>query len=679
MKHYMPKTKLGATAKERLALFSVLTQTSLTPVTDYVKLVDHLVTHKGEREAIAVLKRYQLWVRNKTLGITQDNIPFHRADKTGFPKILNPWKKWLKSADNSDNKQFINTIFGVVKSLRLPPKIETETITSPSSAEPEMVQEFVNYCKNWKGVPKDISLIQDETLPLRSTKGPNGYSSSTSLNDLLGLVFNTPKLMQAVFTLLGYSNPGAQDLFQFWALNMQVDKSACDKFTKRETSRLRFLSDKAGKTRVVALADYWSQTSLLPLHKFFMNFLKGRKTDCTYRQGHLANILKLKTKHKVFVGTADMTAFTDRFPKEPQVAIVSRVFGEKISQTWLEVMVNRSFKVDNSNEFVTYACGQPMGLYSSWPICVTTLHALIEYSAEQTGKQGFDKYLILGDDVAIFDRKVYTQFIKNVEKLGITVNRDKSTYGEGFAEMAKRFFVLGEEVTGYPLEILKVVRNDPIQIIEVLNNLNYLDFKPVPVSRLLALVPKRFHTKVLGILTSPALFGIKTGQISWNGSIDLKLEEWNWPQESIARAYKKAVYEKFMREVLKLQEERSVTEHSGNPPAVAISAALGCSERDPLVYALSGHYMGIQDIMDKLNHSITIEAMPNESELYSLVFPRESKVYTHAKLPRKKAHFKGHLILDALSLLKQGDFSQGTEPNLDLICQIQFDLLTISD
>jgi len=46
-------------------------------------------------------------------------------------------------------------------------------------------------------------------------------------------------------------------------------------------SKLHFLQDKAGKTRNVAIGDYWSQMALLPLHDSLMKMLKSIKSDCT--------------------------------------------------------------------------------------------------------------------------------------------------------------------------------------------------------------------------------------------------------------------------------------------------------------------------------------------------------------------------------------------------------------
>jgi hypothetical protein len=93
-----------------------------------------------------------------------------------------------------------------------------------------------------------------------------------------------------------------------------------------------------------------------------MNLLRKMKTDCTYRQGHLKVILQQKTAEEKFVGTADMTAFTDRFPREPQQRIVMKVLGTKIMDAWTKVVCERKFTVDSTENTIMYSTGTPMGV-----------------------------------------------------------------------------------------------------------------------------------------------------------------------------------------------------------------------------------------------------------------------------------------------------------------------------
>jgi hypothetical protein len=56
--------------------------------------------------------------------------------------------------------------------------------------------------------------------------------------------------------------------------------------------RLGFIPDLEGKTRVIAIADYFSQTVLKPLHNFLLGILKSFPNDITFNQGRFKDIVQ---------------------------------------------------------------------------------------------------------------------------------------------------------------------------------------------------------------------------------------------------------------------------------------------------------------------------------------------------------------------------------------------------
>lgn len=80
------------------------------------------------------------------------------------------------------------------------------------------------------------------------------------------------------------------------------------------TSRLAFLSDKGGKTRVVALGDIFTQTLLAPIHRHIFGLLKQLPTDGTFDQDKQRDRIQEVTNHGVKCYSLDMTAATDRLP-----------------------------------------------------------------------------------------------------------------------------------------------------------------------------------------------------------------------------------------------------------------------------------------------------------------------------------------------------------------------------
>jgi hypothetical protein len=98
-----------------------------------------------------------------------------------------------------------------------------------------------------------------------------------------------------------------------------------------------------------------------------------------------------------------------------------------------------------------------MGALSSWPFMALVHHVLVWYSFGSR-KASLGKYLILGDDVVIFEEKAYKRYCVILENLGIPYTNGFST--KGF-EFAKRNFLNGREITGAYTQALWASRNDP--------------------------------------------------------------------------------------------------------------------------------------------------------------------------------------------------------------------------
>lgn len=52
------------------------------------------------------------------------------------------------------------------------------------------------------------------------------------------------------------------------------------------------IPDKEGKTREIAIADYFSQTVLKPVHLYLFSILKRIPQDCTFDQGSFVDKVK---------------------------------------------------------------------------------------------------------------------------------------------------------------------------------------------------------------------------------------------------------------------------------------------------------------------------------------------------------------------------------------------------
>jgi hypothetical protein len=228
---------------------------------------------------------------------------------------------------------------------------------------------------------------------------------------------------------------------------------------KGRSGRLSLVRDKEAKVRIIAILDYWTQSCLLPLHDSVMSFLKRQKPDCTFNQGSFRAKLARTGPYYSF----DLTAATDRFPAVLQIAILGVMVSPDYAAAWGRLLLDRDYYVtwDRHNKItVRYACGQPMGAYSSWAVFSACHHVMVRLAARRAGKPvSFSNYVLLGDDIVIGDHDVASQYRAIMSELGVEISPLKTHVSDTTYEFAKRWVHNGDEVTGAPLgSLLEAVR-----------------------------------------------------------------------------------------------------------------------------------------------------------------------------------------------------------------------------
>lgn len=228
----------------------------------------------------------------------------------------------------------------------------------------------------------------------------------------------------------------------------------------RELKTLRKLSEveaPEGKVRLVALVDYWTQSALRPLHLYVLKRLSlwfGDTDRSLNQQGRRLALPPLGHRFHSF----DLKGFTDRFPIKYQEVVVEALLGTKFMKAWSKLLVG--FAYDYKGNYLYYRCGQPMGAYTSWVICTLCHHLVVRVCGHNVYKHcNFDQYMILGDDLVIFDDRVAAEYVRLIGVLGVEINWDKSLISSDSYEFAKRLFVKGVEVSGLPWDQLFRVTN----------------------------------------------------------------------------------------------------------------------------------------------------------------------------------------------------------------------------
>jgi hypothetical protein len=225
--------------------------------------------------------------------------------------------------------------------------------------------------------------------------------------------------------------------------------------------KLSVKEEAAGKVRVFALVDSWTQWALNPLHALIFEILRDVPMDGTFDQ--LKPLSRLGDSPELF--SLDLTAATDRLPIVLQKEILTSLFSESVANAWSALLVDRNYGFnalgyEKYHGQYRYAVGQPMGALSSWAMLALTHHFLVQSSAWMSGHTPvgtlYTNYAVLGDDLVLGDGAVKDAYLHILKSLGMEVNISKSIMSKkGLAlEFAKRTFYKGMDVSPYPLSEL---------------------------------------------------------------------------------------------------------------------------------------------------------------------------------------------------------------------------------
>jgi hypothetical protein len=203
--------------------------------------------------------------------------------------------------------------------------------------------------------------------------------------------------------------------------------------------RLHAIDEPAGKVRVVAICDYWTQVAMKPVHDHLFSILKRMKTDATFDQ---SGIVSRYYQRGLFPHWSfDLKAATDTIPLALYIevmAVVLQAEGETYmdarnrASLWSKVMTDRDFLTPSKEGYAKYGTGQPMGALSSWASMALVHHALVQFSHWRSYQfenlpSWYPDYLVLGDDIDIARcRRVAENYQYICAELGIIIGLIKS-------------------------------------------------------------------------------------------------------------------------------------------------------------------------------------------------------------------------------------------------------------
>jgi hypothetical protein len=370
----------------------------------------------------------------------------------------------------------------------LPPVMDFKSITDPGTgSDAKITDEEIASALDTLGItPSEFkerlhakSATQQHYI--MASAGPNGPATWTAYSDAIALLEDLTIWKQ--FRTLAEKMKLSRFVDHLIAVSA-VPNSDPVPGTPVYSGRIHTFEEWGGKTRNVAIVDYWTQLILTPLHDTIFDYLRALTTDSTFDQDAACETIRQWTANKdSALNSFDLTAATDRLPASFQVRILKYLLGDAaLAQAWADVLSKRLYRTSDY-QMISYSVGLPMGSKSNWAMLALTHHVIIQIAASRAldntsghvlanpgapvtstpkgmlpGPGSYSAYRVCGDDGCMNGTRVAIEYKAIMSQLALVINDDKSvlhnTTALPAAEFCKRVFIAGLELTTIPVKLL---------------------------------------------------------------------------------------------------------------------------------------------------------------------------------------------------------------------------------
>jgi hypothetical protein len=477
-------------SKNRLAMIASLNlpdSLSLKVIDMWIKYdteIQSSIKNNGKQYTLGRYKESYTFLRNYLLELPTQPISFCKVDSMGIPKPLWSLRPLIKR--DKSYQRIALTIARGYEVIRL--EIDYSNLDAITGELPNK-ETVLDLSKKFNRFLKRFTLNRSWYLGSLQTpiepwckvlttlsKGPNGPAVATSHLDAKAVLQD-----KTLFSSIKELNTAlGQDWITHW---MEVQALSSSSEGPYYTGRLGFSAEPAGKTRIFAIGDYWSQLSLKLLQISLYKVLQSISTDATSNQDRgFSSLIKESQGHPTYC--FDLSSASDRIPAFMQKYRLELMTNQDVAESWFKVMTNRDFYIKVTGQSVRWKVGQPLGLLSSFPSFALWHHDIVQFAANwenfHNGKplRFFKQYRILGDDIVIFNAKVAQRYQKLLNKIGLSINQTKSIIGNQMdcqIEFAKRLALRGKEVSSIKHNIL--TKNDihsVLDLVEILGKRGFI-------------------------------------------------------------------------------------------------------------------------------------------------------------------------------------------------------------
>jgi hypothetical protein len=430
----------------------------------WISLIRRWFDNSGSLSTIKRIKAIRLattrYICGSPLKVNTDRLS---VTEDGFPTCIVSIKE-LVDSKHPESLRFVLTCLGISRSFTFPGKEDLSSITKEFSGSLRTIdQEFV------ETFVKDFCGTFD---PLHNRPSPFISYLSMKAGPMIGPAILTAHVAASRFTgvnLWGLAGIGG-DKFMEWVKELKSGTTLdLTSFLKKVSNRIldpnsfrwgnrKFIriDDPEAKVRIVGCYDYISQLALTPYSEWAFNALRvSFPKDRTFTQDPVIT----DKKETECYHSLDLSAATDRFPITLQVQMLAVIAGPAFAGYWKNLMVSEPFqhftaiKGYDTKRLVniSYSVGQPMGARSSWATFTLAHHMVVQYAAFLNDQYPFSDYILLGDDVVIYNDKVAKTYTELIRSLGVEISNQKSHVSIDTYEFAKRWFQSGIEISPVPI------------------------------------------------------------------------------------------------------------------------------------------------------------------------------------------------------------------------------------
>lgn len=182
--------------------------------------------------------------------------------------------------------------------------------------------------------------------------------------------------------------------------------------------------------RPIAVPNRYLQFGMAPYQGFLYSILRNVDRDHTFRQQKSIRFVQNRLDNGHYTCSIDLSKATDLFPKfifdEYMDKLMSSkpVCGDLVLSKVLFDQVCRLNWINGGN-LSSWKVGQPLGTLPSFGVLALGHHILLESIALSEG-YGHSPYVVLGDDVLLFSRRMRQRYIESASYLCMPISWHKS-------------------------------------------------------------------------------------------------------------------------------------------------------------------------------------------------------------------------------------------------------------